>query len=387
MRQWGERVKFAILTSEYPPFRGGVGTYAYELAAAAVSEGHDVTVLAPDYGVDQSVHDTAMPGRTLRYPDGVSNFKGLSKRIRAAWLLFRDNQFDVIHAADWPFFIPVKVTHRWQCRARVLLTVHGSEILFMNKLKRRLILKGLKMLRPGWATWISNSRYTRSLLLETFPEISADQVRCVPLGVSGTWIAGRIDRAAARARFCVAEDVKVIVTLGRIAARKGHAFLADALGSLPADTTRGWQWWVIGPTIDADYVALVKEKATRLAIPSIFFGSLPSAEVQARICAADVFCLPSWTHPTLGMEGFGLAFLEAAAFGVPALGSNAGGIPDAVEDGVSGLLVPERDVPAIADALARMLTDDALRARLGAGAEAKATNATWVSVMRQTYTA
>ena len=109
-------MKIALLTSEFPPFNGGVGTYALELAVAASAAGHSVTVLAPDYGGEQSQFDAAQRFSTRRFPGGVASASGLWTRIKATRNLLRGEKFDIVHAVDWPFFIPVGCSRR---KARV----------------------------------------------------------------------------------------------------------------------------------------------------------------------------------------------------------------------------------------------------------------------------
>ena len=92
-----------------------------------------------------------------------------------------------------------------------------------------------------------------------------------------------------------------------------------------------------------------------------FLGHLPFAELAAEYRAADVFCLPSV------QEGFGIVFLEAMAAGLPVVACQAAAIPEVVPDWECGVLVPPRDVPALAFALDRLLTDRSERRRLGSG--------------------
>lgn len=82
--------------------------------------------------------------------------------------------------------------------------------------------------------------------------------------------------------------------------------------------------------------------------------------------AADIFCLPSYR------EGFGLTLIEAAACGIPAVASRIYGITDAVEEGKTGLLFPAGDVPALAQALRRLLEDGDLRRQMGEAARMRA---------------
>jgi phosphatidyl-myo-inositol dimannoside synthase len=90
-----------------------------------------------------------------------------------------------------------------------------------------------------------------------------------------------------------------------------------------------------------------------------FLENLSRRQLAACFARADIFALPS------SGEGFGLVFLEAMAFGCPVIGAACGGVTDLVEDGVNGLLVPPRDPKRLAEALNRLLRNEALRAELG----------------------
>ena len=82
--------------------------------------------------------------------------------------------------------------------------------------------------------------------------------------------------------------------------------------------------------------------------------------VSPLLCAFAVFCLSS------RLEGLGTSLLDAMAFGLPVVATAAGGIPEAVEDRVTGRLVPPRDPGALADALAEALRDEDRRRAWGA---------------------
>jgi phosphatidylinositol alpha-1,6-mannosyltransferase len=108
--------------------------------------------------------------------------------------------------------------------------------------------------------------------------------------------------------------------------------------------------------------------------PVRFLGRVPDADMPALFGAADVFamlCRNRWAG--LEQEGFGMVFLEAAACGVPQVAGDSGGAAEAVEDGVTGFVVEHpRDPGAVADALARLLDDPELRARMGHAARKRA---------------
>lgn len=105
-------------------------------------------------------------------------------------------------------------------------------------------------------------------------------------------------------------------------------------------------------------------------------GRVPLAEVSAALSEAGVFCLPTRVEP------FGVAVVEAMRHGLPVVGTAVGAVPDLVEDGVNGALVPPGDTEALADALRRLLADPDLRRTAGERSrEIAADRYTWAGVV------
>lgn len=153
-----------------------------------------------------------------------------------------------------------------------------------------------------------------------------------------------------------------IVFVGRLVEKKGCDDLLRAVAALDAGA---------GPTPvrivgDGPDRAALEALARRLGVDATFVGRQPPDVVAAELRAARVFCAPSKTAADGDVEGFGMVFLEAAAAGTPVVTYASGGTPEAVADGVTGLLAREGDVADLTRALAAVLDDDALAARLGA---------------------
>jgi D-inositol-3-phosphate glycosyltransferase len=105
-----------------------------------------------------------------------------------------------------------------------------------------------------------------------------------------------------------------------------------------------------------------------------FVGSREQESLALYYAAADVCAVPSLT------ESFGLVALESMACGTPVVGTRVGGLQKLIEHGESGLLVPAGDYQALAEAIARVLTDPRLRMHLAHGARDRAEHYTWKSV-------
>jgi len=153
--------------------------------------------------------------------------------------------------------------------------------------------------------------------------------------------------------------------VGGIQRRKGQLDLVEAAALLAADFPDA-VFILAGGAGDAEYLAVLQERIAALGLGDRFrfIGFEPEVRDLLSISAA-------LAHPSHS-EGFGLAILEAMAVGLPVVATLCGGPEELIEDGVSGLLVPPQDPPALAAALGRVLEDPAAARRLGASAAARA---------------
>src|SRR5437773_1079083 len=114
-----------------------------------------------------------------------------------------------------------------------------------------------------------------------------------------------------------------------------------------------------------------------------FLGGVSDRELPALYNLASVYVGASRRAERLGVEGFGIALVEASACGRPVVAGNSGGIPDAVRDGETGFLVPPEEPAAFADAICRLLADPAAAQRMGQnGRRAVETYFNWDRVVR-----
>lgn len=370
-----------LLSSEYAPARGGIGTYAREVAMAATSLGARVTLVAPDYAQDTSVEDHAMPFEILRFSGGLHSARDLPAKILLARRKVGAGPFDVIHAADWPFFIPVALA-RGRTPARVLMTVHGTEINETQTAMKRLAIRLSGVFGPRTEV-AANSRFTRDLFREKFT-IDAARIHAIRLGVSDFWFAPGQPRAVTRTFRELSPERIVMVTVARITRRKGHHLTLSALARLPAELRRRITWLVIGPSGEADYVDELRRQIDTADCDVRLLGALTNEEIRDIYGAADFFCLTGMPESSGRVEGFGLVYLEAGASGLPSVASNIGGVPDAVVADKSGLLVAPR-IDDISDAIRQLAEDSAMRMRLASGARAYARELSWERCAAETY--
>lgn len=353
-------MQLLVVTQDFPPAVGGIETYTAELVRRWAHRPGSVHVVAPRLPKAGSVDDQ-MPVSVTRVstrPDALPLF-GLPAVMREA----RRLQADVAFHAQWQTVGTSLLARRLTGYPRqIVCAAHGRELLFnpadsvpglsatYNRL-RRSMLRGPDRFTPV-------SHYTADLL--KMHGVPSSRLHVVPNGTDPERF-HPFDATSLRQSLGLV-DKTVLLTVGRLVPRKGidttlHA-LPHVLRVVPNLT-----YLIVGTGPDRDRL---EQLATDLGVAEhVHFVGWVSAEDLPRFYnVADAFVMPS--HETASnVEGFGIVFLEAGASGVPVVGARSGGIPDAIRDGETGLLVPPSSPSDLAAALIRLLTASEWAARLG----------------------
>jgi colanic acid/amylovoran biosynthesis glycosyltransferase len=157
----------------------------------------------------------------------------------------------------------------------------------------------------------------------------------------------------------------VFVSVGRLVEKKGQEYAIRAIARCrQMDPEIKINLIIVG---DGPLMGELYDTIRRLKLEGIvqMYGSLPREKINERLLAADAFVLPSVTAEDGDMEASPVAISEAMAAGLPVLATHHGGIPEIVDDEVTGLLVAERDVDALAEAMYRIARDHNLARRMG----------------------
>jgi glycosyltransferase involved in cell wall biosynthesis len=356
-----------VLTHEFFPFRGGIAVYVEETARAAAAR-HAVTVWAPAHpALLEPTWPFAVRPLPLRGTQAWRDRFALARAVHAA-------RAELAHSILWlpepGALLTAMYLHalRRLPARRLVLTLHGSEILRFSSLphRRRLFQKLLdRAARVGVV-----SRYVRDLLHKKFA-VDAAKVILVP----GALRSGFVDTQFARVRPAAGAPV-VLLTVARVHPRKGQHSVLEALTLLAKNSPTPFEYRIVGPLVHAAYHRKLQKLARESGATVRFLGEVPDADLPALYSQADIFVMTPVPHgPSL--EGFGLVYLEAAAHGLPTVAHRTGGVPEAVRDGVTGLLVDPADRPALAAAIARLINEPALRANLAAAARVRARERSW----------
>ena len=313
-------MKVVVLTTSYPRDAGDVaGTFVRDAVEALREEGLEVTVVSPlafrHYGIayaDGIVNNLrAAPWKALALPLFLGSF------ARAARRAARDA--DLVHAHWLPSALPALATRR-----PFVLQLWGSDV----ALARRARFLTRPLVRRAAAVVCASTA-----LAEDARRLGAHDVRVIPSGV------------ALPASVREPDAPPHALYVGRLSEEKGVHDLAEAAAGLP--------------------LVVVGDGPLRSLFPGAA-GFVPPHELGPWYERASVVVVPS------RREGYGVVAREAMAYGRPVVATAVGGLVDAVEDGVTGLLVPPRDPAALRQALERLLGDASLRDRLGGAAAVRA---------------
>jgi glycosyltransferase involved in cell wall biosynthesis len=220
-----------------------------------------------------------------------------------------------------------------------------------------------KRTKPDLA--ICNSHYTSGLLPALYDGVPVAVVYA-PVDVSPPRLSAA-ERAAVRAEFRTPGDAVVIIQASRMQAWKGHRVVLEALDRLSG--VSAWVWWIAGGSQrpeEAAYVDTLVASARRSGIGDRLRWLGERQDVRRLLAAADVHC-----QANVAPEPFGIAYVEALAAGLPVVASSAGGAIEIVDDSC-GVLVPPGDAEALARALEPLIAVAGIRAKLAAGAPARA---------------
>lgn len=347
-------MKLLIVAQDYPPLIGGIATYGASLAEE-FSAIDDVTVLALG-AKEAGAYDQSRPYRTIRTPAyPLFHFPGLF--FLFPWLLKRE-KIDVVLHVTWltsllSYFLkdvfPVPY----------FISVHASEILDDKRTYRRRVKKMLCEYRRRSLEHAQGlfpvSHYAAGILRSMC--LSERHIHIIPNGVDIHRFSPANDRAPGSPR--------VILTVARLDLHKGHDYVLKALHLLAG---KGVDFiYLIAGCGEEEYRLKKLASDLELSKKVRFLGFVPHRALPGLYASADIFVMASREIPDRSdiTEGFGISFLEASASALPVVAGNSGGVPDAVRDGKTGLLVKPDDASMIADALQKLMTDAAFARKLG----------------------
>ena len=360
--------KIALVSPYDHAFHGGVADHINSLAAQFRAWGHTVKIIAPCKSVDAIDDDDFIPmGRAVPIPSGGS----IARVSFSVWLkpqikqMLEREAFDVVHFHE-PFaglMSKDMLSLINPARSTAVGTFHTYEGTRLYKIgARRLAMPYFRMLHGR----IAVSRPAYEFISRHFP----GDYEIIPNGI-------QVDDFAHAEPFkhLKSDGMTNLLFLSRLEKRKGLKYLLGAFSRLK------WDWPNLRLLVagsgkpDADSLRIISERNLQ---DVVFLGRVSDEDKFRYYKTADIYCAPA-----TGKESFGIVLLEAMAAGAPIVASGIEGYSSVIRHGREGLLVPPKDEDALADAIAALLKDAALRRRLATAGTIKVKDYQWERLARR----
>lgn len=367
-------MRLLLITQDFPPNTGGIETYCFELARRFYEATDHFAVLAPTHVESKSV-DEKLPYPVIRVATR-DNLLPLTAPIVVPQKVWQHSFDTVLHAQWQTIGASLTAQKLTNIPRHIYISAHARELLLHSYDERRgwisrLINNWRKQAFQKVDGFFPVSRYT-SLLLKR-DHIPDRQIHIISNGTDPTFF--KPEETGDFRKDLGLSDKKVIFSVCRLVPRKGIDLVLHALQKI-VQTRQDIIYLIGGKGADKHRLQALSSK---LGLdPYVrFVGRIPNDRLPLYYSLADVFVMPARNQPP-DVEGFGIVFLEANACGTPVIGSRTGGIPDAIIEGETGLLVDEDNVNQLVDALILLLQNEELAVRMGAkGRERVLREATW----------
>ena len=348
-------MKILHIYKDYFPVVGGIENHIKALAEAQAARGHAVTVLV--HSLDRRTHAETIKGVRVIYAARWLTVSSTPLGIALPRLVGRETP-DVTHL-HFPYPWGELANYFWGHARCTVMTYHSDII--RQKYTRALYTPFMwRVLNRVDRILSTSPNYVRSSpVLQQF----ASKCMVVPLGIDPGPFLSTDMRVAQQVRAGISADsAPILLFVGHLRYYKGLNYLLHALMELP-----GARLLIVGTgPMESELRAL----ACKLSVDDrvVFAGALSDADLPAYFAASDIFVLPASERS----EAFGLVQLEAMAAGKPVVSTELGtGTSFVNVDGATGFVVPARDPQTLASAIARLIEDVSLRARMGAAARAR----------------
>lgn len=359
-------MKVLYIATAFPRFEGDIITpWLVEVIRRLKAKGLDVEVYTSSYkGLrDQELYgieihrfryffkqwETLTHDETAvdRVKKGILNkllvpfymFMGTAQIIKLA----RKKKYDIIHT-HWPLphaifgYVASKIS-----RAKHILYFHGVELMWVKN--------EVKFLKPflRWAikqadAVMCNSSHTAARIKEIYNR----DVHIIP---SGQAVMSNIKAAE---QIKQVNDQKQILFVGRLVERKGVKYLIEAFSKIVNKVDARLNIIGSGPEMEM-LQKLTQERGIEAKVN--FLGMVSSKDLDYYYRNADVFVLPAVIDRKGDTEGLGVVLIEALTYKLPVIASSVGGIVDIIKDNETGLLVPEKDIDALSNAILKLLSE------------------------------
>ncbi|WP_320838717.1 glycosyltransferase family 4 protein [Zhongshania sp.] len=360
-----------ISTQNYPPAAGGIQNYMHELALALHQLGHTVRVICDAPTAEGQDHfDNSLPFSVER----LSGPKILRRYRKALKVLAQLKKLDqsILICDSWKSLELIKTQKLGN--THYICIAHGMEFpAQLEAKKHRRITKTLA--RADLI--LANSEFTAQRAKPYTPDFT--RLHTLHPGVNPPIQANNSEQA--KARDWLGEHTPILITVGRIEARKGQDKIIEIMPKLLAEYPNALYLIAGSGPLQDSLVNRVNELGLGANVK--FCGRVSDGERSALLQKADIFAMPCRAVGD-SVEGFGIVYIEAAMLGLPSLAGRTGGAGDAVIDGHTGLLCDGDNEDDIYLSLKKMLSDKNTLKTTGQNAQHRAqTELQWPQIAKK----
>ncbi len=368
-----ENIKITFLTTSFPRFEGDfAGNFVYKYAQELCQAGCKVKVIAPHDSVVQNSPDQGdieterfqyfypRSFQTLAYGAGmISRIKQNCFRLLLVPFFLTSFFFSALRAgresdlmhAFWAPAGCVAILVKFFTRVPVVINLWGSDFLLFRIPGVAFFLKFL--FRRADTIICESKKFRDQLELSGIP---GHKISVIPNGIDLDTFKLQ-NKKAARSQLALPEDKTLILSIGGLSPVKGQKYLIESIPEI-IQKFKDVLFILVGDgEVREELENLVASKGISKHV--LFAGAQQAAQIPIWLNSSDIFVLPSLS------EGTPNALLEAMACGLPVIATTVGGIPETIENGQEGFLIPPKSSASLTKSITTLVRDKALRYQLG----------------------
>lgn len=347
-------MKICIVSYDFLPSQGGIPIHVYELSKTLVSKGHKVWVVTTRHFPKQAV-DEVIDGINVHRIRYLNIWK--MRRIQIALYaglyirrLIKRHKINIVH---WHVLGTDSFATKLSGKSVKIFTNHSSQFLLRAKdpKKRRLLRFEMSHADKIITTSEEIKKETENI------GINPGRIINIPNGVDVKRFNNNINGTAVRKKYNILKEDILILCPRNLVIKTGIIYLIKA-APIILKQYKNTKFLIVGDGIERNNLEN-EVKKNRLEDIVIFTGTIPNSKMPEYYAASDIVVLPSL------IEATSISGLEALACGKALIGTNVGGIIEIIDDKITGILIPPKDVNALADSILSLVKDYDLRTKLG----------------------
>ncbi|MFT7644523.1 MAG: phosphatidylinositol alpha-1,6-mannosyltransferase [Candidatus Paceibacteria bacterium] len=363
-----------LISSSTLDVKNGYGNITYELVKELKNDGHNVTLLLPH---DDEFSEYDIEGVNIErvLPPYIFACKSRHFLKYLFWRYKTDKNFDIVHSLFAFPYAPLLVREAKRFGIPCIVGAQGTYgvqplTTFPERVFMKFAYRNARMIHVP-------SQYTKNAILKEAGENY--YIKVIHNGVNYERFLNHEVKSIDK--FKSYKTKKVLLTVGALKNRKGQALVVKALPKIVQKHPDVTYVMVGTPTDKISISELAKKLGVLNNIEIV--GQVSDIDILDYFHICDVYVHTPRVSGGFQFEGFGIVYLEAAACRKPSVGADAGGISDALLDGVTGLIAPEDDVEKIAENIIKLLDDEKMRNDFGKAGREYAEKHTWEKITEQ----